>query len=275
MAGSNAYVMVLTAAYTGMRWGETTGLRWTAIDTDRRVVAVQPDGSLHEIGGRCFLGPPKTAESAREIPIPPFLADLLQAERQHAGCGLKTAHPDGTERVVDGVVFTSPDGGWWRRSTFSRRYWRPAVNGEARRGWGPVKPGLTFHGLRHSHNTWMIDEGCDDVVRARRLGHHVPDKIQDVYGHVADRVNRRLVKALEKRWRKTWSRAHPGDPVPWSTTAAPNTTKKNDKKKNDKKEKERAKGAVGQRGGVPRRTDDPRAESSSGRERRQGRSKAA
>jgi integrase len=39
---------------------------------------------------------------------------------------------------------------------------------------GAVKPGLTFHGLRHSHNTWMIDDGIMDVARARRLGHHVP-----------------------------------------------------------------------------------------------------
>ncbi|MGR6998388.1 tyrosine-type recombinase/integrase [Yinghuangia aomiensis] len=240
LAGSNAYVMVLTAAYTGMRWGETTGLRWANVDLVRGTVTVHPGaGSLHEINGRCFLGPPKTAESAREIAIPPFLVRLLEAERQHTANGLKTTDPDGTEQTVDGVVFTSPDGGWWRRSTFSRRYWRPAVNGDSRREWGPVKPGLTFHGLRHSHNTWMIDDGIVDVARARRLGHHVPDKLQDVYGHVSDRLVQRIVKNMEKRWQRTWNRAHPETPAIGAASRARPTadTKKVGKTKGKKKEK--------------------------------------
>ncbi|MEU8140257.1 tyrosine-type recombinase/integrase [Streptodolium elevatio] len=221
LAGSNTYVMVLCAAYTGMRWGETTGLRWANIDLVRGVITLHPEtGSLHEINGRCFLGPPKTAESAREIAIPPFLAALLETERQHAANGLKTTSPNGTEQAVDGVVFTSPDGGWWRRSTFSRRYWRPAVYGDSRRAWAPLKPGLTFHGLRHSHNTWMIDDGIIDVARARRLGHHVPDKLQDVYGHVSDRLVRRIVKNMEKRWQRTWDQAHPETPAIGSASRA-------------------------------------------------------
>jgi integrase len=27
----------------------------------------------------------------------------------------------------------------------------------------PVKPGLTFHGLRHSHKTWMIADQIPDI----------------------------------------------------------------------------------------------------------------
>ncbi|MGW0663508.1 tyrosine-type recombinase/integrase [Streptodolium elevatio] len=239
LAGSNAYVMVLTAAFTGMRWGETTGLRWPFVDLARGVITLDGEaGSLHEINGRCYLGPPKTAESAREIAIPPFLVALLDAERQHTGNGLTATSPDGTEHTVDGVVFTSPDGGWWRRSTFSRRYWRPAVNGDPRRGWGPVKPGLTFHGLRHSHNTWMIDDGIVDVARARRLGHHVPDKLQDVYGHVSDRLVRRIVKNMEKRWHRTWEQAHPDTPsIRTTTSAEAKKTSKDGKAKGKKKDK--------------------------------------
>ena len=41
----------------------------------------------------------------------------------------------------------------------------------------PVKPGLTFHGLRHSHKTWLIADGAPGEVRGNRevleayLGH--------------------------------------------------------------------------------------------------------
>ncbi|BCB83732.1 hypothetical protein Psuf_010450 [Phytohabitans suffuscus] len=30
-------------------------------------------GALHEVGGRLYLGPPKTAGSAREVHLPPFI----------------------------------------------------------------------------------------------------------------------------------------------------------------------------------------------------------
>jgi integrase len=52
----------------------------------------------------------------------------------------------------------------------------------------PVKPGLTFHGLRHGHKTWMIADGVPEVAQARRLGHILGDRIQDTYSHVAAEV---------------------------------------------------------------------------------------
>ena len=52
----------------------------------------------------------------------------------------------------------------------------------------PVKPGLTFHGLRHGHKTWMIADGVPEVAQARRLGHILGDRIQETYSHVAAEV---------------------------------------------------------------------------------------
>jgi integrase len=28
----------------------------------------------------------------------------------------------------------------------------------------PVKPGLTFHGLRHGHKTWLMADGIPEVA---------------------------------------------------------------------------------------------------------------
>ncbi|MFI6025544.1 hypothetical protein [Amycolatopsis magusensis] len=64
----------------------------------------------------------------------------------------------------------------------------------------PVKPGLTSHGLRHSHKTWLIADGIPDVAQARRLGRRIPDAIQDIYSHVAPEVETRLLEALQQRW---------------------------------------------------------------------------
>lgn len=66
----------------------------------------------------------------------------------------------------------------------------------------PVKPGLTFHGLRHGHKTWMIADGVPEVAQARRLGHVLGNRIQETYSHVAAEVEHRLLAGLQDRWDK-------------------------------------------------------------------------
>ena len=63
-----------------------------------------------------------------------------------------------------------------------------------------LPPGLTFHGLRHSHKTWLIADQLPEVAQARRLGHRIPDKIQHVYSHVAPELEARLLDDLQERW---------------------------------------------------------------------------
>ena len=40
--------------------------------------------------------------------------------------------------------------------------------------WLPLKPGLTVHGLRHGHQTWLDDLGVRCVLQSERMGHEVP-----------------------------------------------------------------------------------------------------
>ena len=99
-------------------------------------------------------------------------------------------------------MFTSPRGELHRRSNFGRRALRPAADGNRYLAAPPVrlepaKPGLTFHGLRHSHKTWMIADGVPEVAQSRRLGHILDDKIQETYSHVAAEVEHRLLEALK------------------------------------------------------------------------------
>jgi integrase len=68
-----------------------------------------------------------------------------------------------------------------RRSDFSRRVFKPAVEGDPDRSLDAVRPGLTFHGLRHSHKTWLANDMILPIASAKRLGHHVPDKLEEIY----------------------------------------------------------------------------------------------
>ena len=65
--------------------------------------------------------------------------------------------------------------------------------------WLPLLPGLTPHGLRHAHNTWMIEDGIPEVLRHARLGHRM-EGIKAVYSHVTPQMRSRLIAALEQRW---------------------------------------------------------------------------
>ncbi|MFD4252445.1 tyrosine-type recombinase/integrase [Amycolatopsis thermoflava] len=89
-----------------------------------------------------------------------------------------------------------------RRSNFSRRAARPAADENLHQmrpevRVQPILPGLRFHGLRHSHKTWLIADGIPEVAQSRRLGHRIPDEISDIYSHVAAEVEARLLDSHE------------------------------------------------------------------------------
>ncbi len=204
LAGSTIGLLIITGAWTGARWGELTGLQRFNTHLDDGVIVIDPlIGALHESGSRLWLGPPKTAASVRTITLPPFLITLL---RDHLESSDETA------------VFPGPRGGWLRRSNVYRRALRPAADGNLhiahpRVRAVPIRPGLTFHGLRHSHKTWLIDDGMPEIAQARRLGHHLPNRVVETYSHVAADLNQRLLDGLERRWH-TSQRAAKTDRTP-------------------------------------------------------------
>lgn len=174
--------------------GELAGLHRDNLDfTHGRIHITADAGALHEVNGHLTLGHPKTHASVRTITLPPFLTQLLTTDLA------ASARP---------FVFTTLRGKHLRRSGFQRRLWAPAVCGGRYRGetWNPVQQGLTFHGLRHSHKTWLIEDGVPQVAQARRLGHIMEGKIDDIYSHVTASIDARLIAGLETRWHRALER---------------------------------------------------------------------
>jgi integrase len=199
-------LMILIAAFTGMRWGELIGIR-------RRYLVLMPDapggacgyytidkkdGAVHEDKrGRRYLGPPKGGKG-RTVELPPFLV-LLLAEY------LETL-PAGQE-----FLFVDREGGWWRRSNFNRRLWRPACDGwparRTTRGHAgrdaapPIVRGLRVHDMRHTQETWLMEDGIEKVARDERLGHTTPG-MEGTYGHATAKMRIDILNALQSRWER-------------------------------------------------------------------------
>jgi integrase len=138
-------VMVLVAAYGGLRYGELAGLDVSCVDTAAGTVRVE--GTLQELHGALSFGPPKSAAGRRTVVLPASVMAEL------------SAHIDGRS----GLVFTNGDGSPLRRSSFGA-VWRRAVRNAG------LQP-LRFHSLRHTAATMATTNGATLAEVMSRIGH--------------------------------------------------------------------------------------------------------
>ena len=180
--------LILAAAYTGLRWGELSGLHVSRIDFLRRRIDVSE--ILIEVDGALSFGPPKTRSSRASVSFPPFLADELGAQVAAFG------DPDRQR----GLVFTSDDGTPLRRSNFRRRVWLPAVEGTG------LPARARFHDLRHACASWLIHQGANPLEVAAKLRHARVTTTLATYGHLFPGTDDRLDALLAE----TFARADTG-----------------------------------------------------------------
>jgi len=168
--------LIMTAAYTGLRWGELAGLRLPRLDLERRTVTVTEQ--LTELSGQIEWGPPKTAAGRRTVSLPVLLADLLAVQVMR------------TEVLRSGLVFPTPLGEPMRRSNFARRVWMPAV-----RSIGLDR--VRFHDLRHTAVALAIAQGAHPKTLQQRMGHNSVTVTLDRYGHLYDGLDAQVADSLD------------------------------------------------------------------------------
>ncbi|MEU6365694.1 hypothetical protein ABZ876_08055 [Streptomyces sp. NPDC046931] len=207
---------VLTTAFTGLRWEELVGLHRDNALLERRqrhdggiftcpVLRVDKEaGALAEYykrdeegRRRIFRGlePPKNETSARDIDLPPFLAEALEEHLK--------AWPFEW-------VFCTPTGKWWWRSEWFRiirpaadgRDARPKARGTAlKEGWDPIMPGLTMRALRHTHDTWQAEDDVNPVLAHEQSGHKYPG-IKGTYQHPTPVMRQYRLDAFQRRYER-------------------------------------------------------------------------
>jgi hypothetical protein len=71
--------------------------------------------------------------------------------------------------------------------------------GRADACWLPIVPGLTPHGLRHTHKTVMEESGTSAKLMDERMGHE-DGSVQARYSHVTAAMRRQLLDGLTGLW---------------------------------------------------------------------------
>ena len=163
-AGARA-PLVLTLAYTGLRWGELTALRVRSVDFDRRRIHVTENAV--EVGGVIHVGSPKTYKN-RTVPLPGFLQPHLRGQLG--------------DRSPEELLFPGPSGDYMRRmrtSTGSKSWFKTALRDAG------LEP-MTIHDLRHTAASLAISAGANVKAVQRMLGHASAAMTLDVYSDLFD-----------------------------------------------------------------------------------------
>lgn len=164
VAAGEHRLVVLLAAYTGLRWGELTALRVRDVDALRRRLTVQENAV--RVGSTVHVGTPKT-HAVRSVPYPQFLSlAIAQACEGKARDALVFG---------DGLVHLQRP-----RSSETSRSWFARALSDA----GLER--MTIHDLRHTAASLAISSGANVKAVQRMLGHASAAMTLDVYADLFD-----------------------------------------------------------------------------------------
>jgi integrase len=167
-------LMVLLAAWCGLRFGELAELRRADVDLVHGVLRVRR--GVVRAGGQWIAGTPKSEAGQRDVAIPPH---LLPAVEEHL-----SAHA-GPEPGV--LLFTAVSGSYLTPGGLYDWFY-PAREQAGR-------PDLRFHDLRHTGATLAAATGATLAELMHRLGHSTAQAAMRYQHATADR-DRAIAEAL-------------------------------------------------------------------------------
>ncbi len=167
---SLSYICFEVLYWTGMREGELLALSLADIDFDNKTISI--NRTYLRIEGKDVFTSPKTRKSKRKIPIPDFLCQELSDYIQ------SRYMLDADERLFPVT-----------KSYLSHEMIRGCKNTGVKK--------IRIHDIRHSHASLLINQGCDALMLADRLGHEKVSTTLNTYSHLFPHKQQELVHSLE------------------------------------------------------------------------------
>lgn len=199
LAAQQAPMPALWYAYAllGLRRGEGLGLRWSDVDLKRKTVRVSQQ--IQAIGGALVQVAPKSAASARLLPLPALLVPQLEARQTEQRRERLKAGPAWHDHDL---VFAGPLGSPCWPSTVNHWFYdlrdRSGLPGTFR-----------LHHLRHSFTTMLDEAAITEALKAGILGHGKKTMTQK-YTHPRVEAMRRAVEEVADRVLRAMEKARTG-----------------------------------------------------------------
>lgn len=166
-----SYICFQVLYWTGMREGELLALTAADINLDTKQIDINK--TYQRLHGEDIITTPKTRKSKRKVPIPDFLCQELQ-------------------EYMDSRYMLAPNERLFpiTKSFLSHEMERGCKKTGVKR--------IRIHDIRHSHASLLINQGCDALILADRLGHEKVSTTLNTYSHLFPHKQQELVSNLEQ-----------------------------------------------------------------------------
>ena len=200
------YIPLMIAYYTGLRLGECLGLTWDNIDFKEQTLTVEKILNARRISSKCtyYIGTPKTKTSARTICVSPYLLSILKAHhkkqlenKMYYGQYYTFQYLDKDNNIVfEPIEKDSP----YIDFVCTKENGQVITHNSK----GPFKSiakklgiDFTFHNLRHTHATMLIEAGANIKDVQVRLGHSDFSTTANTYSHTTDNMKKQTLELFD------------------------------------------------------------------------------
>lgn len=224
-AETRFYIPLMIGFYTGLRIGEVFGLTWNDIDLEAQELKVNKQIIKRKVANEnkqsWYFGSPKTKASERTVKFGDTLANALRYEKNkqkenelkygdfytihvtkkdvdEKGNEIKRVVP--LQKCVDvslpvvKMVCVDENGSYTSPDSF--KYASRIIHYE-------LKISFDFHSLRHTHATFLVENGANIKNVQMRLGHDSIQTTLQTYVHDTDIMAEQSVNIFESAVNKT------------------------------------------------------------------------
>ncbi|SDA32491.1 site-specific integrase [Ruminococcus sp. YE78] len=182
------HIVIMIAAYYGLRRSEVIGLKWAAIDFGGKTISIKHK-VLQDSDGLTGYDVMKTKSSYRTMPLMPIVEQALIAEREKQA-EMKQVFGKSYNRKYEEYICVDALGELIKPNYVTDHFQVVLKNNGLRK--------IRFHDLRHSCASLMLANGVQMKLIQEWLGHSDIGTTSNVYSHVDSESKKLSAAAIEK-----------------------------------------------------------------------------
>lgn len=183
-------VVILLAAYYGLRRSEVLGLRWSCIDFEQKTITINHKVTEGKEGGKTVLFTEdklKTKSSFRTLPLIPAVEELLKTVRARQEQYRKLFKKSYDVSYLD-YICVDQMGVLFRPNYITDHFHWLLEHYQLRK--------IRFHDLRHSCASLLLAQGIPMKAIQEWLGHSTFATTADIYSHLDFSSKRESAEAI-------------------------------------------------------------------------------